>query len=244
MSEKKNLSEHFLDLRTCTLKSIGFLFLGFVVCWVFKEELWGFLKEPIHSFLVPTDGSLIFTSPTEKFLSYIKISFYGAIFSAFPLISWEIWKFVSPGLYEKEKITLSISIGLSWILFLSGSGLCYFFGLPVIFDFLISLGDPLDLPMIKMQDYISFTLMLCFAFGLIFQFPLVVGFLGAWGILDQHFLKKNRSYAVIIMAFFSMLFTPPDLFSMILLLVPLVILYELSILILKITVRKSKTALS
>ena len=237
MSDLK-LATHFRDFRYLIIKSLAAVLIVFGICWFFKEELWLFFKEPIFDFLNDTQGGLIFINPLEKFFSYVKVCFWGAFVFSSPYWMYEFWKFLSPALYKKEKIYFMSFLLSSLILFFSGLSLCYYLVAPSVFDFLLHFGDAIDIPMITMKAYLSFLLSFMLLFGFIFQIPLVLGVLGFLGIISCEFLKKYRKIAIVFLSVFSMLFTPPDVFSMIALFIPLCLLYEFSILIVKLLERK------
>ena len=158
-----------------------------------------------------------------------------------PFWIYQIWRFIAPGLYENEK-----KIGIAFIfsgslLFLAGVSFVYFIVFPMAFDFLINFGGGMDEAMITISDYLSFFTTTTLVFGLAFEMPLILTILGVAGVIDHHFLASKRRYAIVLMGMMSAFFTPPDVISMFAMLVPLALLYEVSIIAVKFLGRKNKS---
>lgn len=184
-------------------------------------------------------GKLAYFSPQEAFLTILKISFLTGLFLSFPLIFYKIWKVVSNKYGFKKRLTsLSVVTG-GVILFLSGAALCYFAVLPIGIKFLIGYETDYMIPYISIEKYVNFCGGMILAFGLSFELPLVMLVLGRVGIINSSMLSKYRKYAILVIAIVSAIITPtPDAYSMMLMTVPLVILYEISILLVKIFGKK------
>ena len=219
---------HLEELRKRFIWAIIAVAVGFVLAYNFKEEIYGFLSQPLKSVL-PPGASLIFTSPAEAFLTYLKVAFLAGLIAASPVVFYQLWRFISPGLYKHEKRLVWPFVVLSSGLFMGGAVFCYTVVFPYAFTFFMSFTSDKIVPMIKLSEYLSFSAVLLVAFGLVFEMPLVLVFLGRIGVVNQRFLRKNRKYAVLIIFIAAAFFTPPDVISQLLMAGPLLVLYEISI---------------
>ena len=240
---KKNDKEqgfisHLTELRRRLIHSFVFLFIFFIACYFYAEHLYGFLVEP-YAKAVKDDGTerrLIFTALQETFLTYLKVSFFTAFFLTCPFILMQIWKFIAPGLYNHEKTAIMPYLILTPVLFFMGGLLVYYLIMPLAIKFFLSFessGISTNLPIqleAKVNEYLSLVMKLIFAFGISFQLPIVLSLLARVGIVDSQYLKERRKYVVIIIFAAAALLTPPDPITQIGLAIPLLILYELSIL--------------
>ena len=250
-SEKSGFISHLVELRQRLINSFVYLFSFFVVCYFFSEEIYSFLVQP-YANAVKDDGvdrRLIFTALQETFLTYLKVSFFAAFFISSPIILIQIWKFIAPGLYKNEKKAILPYLVVTPVLFLFGGMLVYYLIMPLAIKFFLSFEAtsinsalPIQLEA-KVNEYLSLVMKLIFAFGLSFQLPVVLSLLARVGFVDSLFLKKRRKYVVIIIFVAAAVLTPPDPITQIGLAIPLLILYELSILSVKIIEkRKDKNA--
>ena len=203
--------------------------IGFLISWSFSEGIFDFIRLPIVKHL-PTSG-LIFTAPMDKFLAHIKVSLFSGVVLASPFWIYQVWAFVSPGLHKTEKHFGIFFIFFGTTLFLTGISFVYYIVYPLAFDFLMNFGGGTDQPMISINEYLSFFITTTFVFGITFEMPLIFTILARLGIVSKDFLAKNRRYAIVLLAMMSAMFTPPDVISMLLMLIPMVLLYELSILL-------------
>ena len=228
---------HLVELRKRLIHSFIFLFIFFLCCYFYAEQIYGFLVEPFAE-AVKDDSSerrLIFTALQETFLTYLKVSFFTAFFVTCPFILMQIWKFIAPGLYKHEKIAILPYLVLTPVLFFLGGMLVYYLIMPLAIKFFLSFessGLSTNLPIqleAKVNEYLSLVMKLIFAFGISFQLPVVLSLLARVGIVDSEFLKTRRKYVVVIIFAAAALLTPPDPITQIGLAVPLLILYELSI---------------
>ena len=244
--EKIGLISHLTELRKRLIHCLIFLFSLFAVCYFFSEYIYGFLVEP-YANAVKDDNverRLIFTALQETFLTYIKVSFFAAFFITSPYILIQIWKFIAPALYEHEKLAIMPYLVLTPILFLLGGMLVYYLIMPLAIKFFLSFesaGLSTNLPIqleAKVNEYLSLVMKLIFAFGLSFQLPIVLSLLARIGFIDSEFLKKRRKYVVVIIFAAAALLTPPDPITQIGLAIPLLILYELSIISVRIIEKK------
>ena len=228
---------HLAELRKRLIHSFIFLIIFFITCYVFAENLYGFLVEP-YAKAVKNDDSerrLIFTALQETFLTYLKVSFFAAFFVTCPFMLMQIWKFIAPGLYKHEKIAILPYLILTPILFFLGGMLVYYLIMPLAIKFFLSFestGVSTNLPIqleAKVNEYLSLVMKLIFAFGISFQLPVILSLLARVGFVDSQFLKTRRKYVVVIIFAAAALLTPPDPITQIGLAIPLLILYELSI---------------
>ena len=239
MSDKEtNFISHLTELRQRLINSLIFLAVLFIICYFFSDHIYGFLVDP-YAEAVKDDGverRLIFTALQETFLTYLKVSFFAAFFATSPFILIQIWKFIAPGLYKHEKKAIMPYLVLTPILFLLGGMLVYYLIMPLAIKFFLSfesVGLNTNLPIqleAKVNEYLSLVMKLIFAFGLSFQLPIVLSLLARIGFIDAKFLKERRKYVVVIIFGAAALLTPPDPITQIGLAIPLLLLYELSIL--------------
>ena len=241
-SEKMTLIEHLVELRKRLLWIFIILFFIFCFCFYFASDLFYFLAKPLVELLdVDSGQGFIYTALQEAFFTELKVAFFFALFISFPFISIQLWRFIAPGLYKKEKrIFLPFLIG-SPILFFLGGSMVYYIVTPIAWKFFISYqssnlinGLPIRLEA-KMGEYLSLMMRFIFAFGLAFQLPVVLTLLTKTGILTSNSLIKFRKYAIVL-AFLSAAFlTPPDPFSQISLALPIIVLYDISIFLAKLS---------
>jgi sec-independent protein translocase protein TatC len=262
------LIEHLRELRTRLRNSVIALIGGFAVAFLFKQELFVLLARPLievwnkHLELAPHlgDVSFYFNNLIEPFWTYFAISLWGGIFVASPFIFYQLWKFIAPGLYANERRYGIAFVATSVVFFASGAAFCYAFILPVVFDFLlsyasqnlsaISRGLGLDYqlagatalqPLLSMQEYLSLSRKLLIAFGLAFELPLVIFFLAITGAVTHRELWKFNRWAMVLAFVGSAALTPPDIYSQAFLAGPLIVLYNLSIIVAWIiTVRRER----
>jgi len=242
--------EHLAELRSRLIKSFIYLFIFFIVCYVFAENIYNFLVHP-YAEAVKDDQinrRLIFTALQETFITYLKVAFFTAIFVTSPIILTQIWKFIAPGLYKDEKRALLPYLIATPTLFLLGGMIVYYLVMPLAIKFFLSFETssqinslPIQLEA-KVNEYLSLIMRLIFAFGISFQLPVLLSLLARVGFIDSEYLKKRRKYVIVIIFAVAALLTPPDPITQIGLGIPLLILYELSILSVKIIEKKKKDA--
>ena len=223
----QNLMEHLKELRLRLIRSMLGILAGFILCYNFTTEIFNWIRAPIAPYLPA--GGLVFTAPMDKFVAHLKIALFGGVLLACPWWIYQIWKFVAPGLYKKEqKIALGFIFSGS-ALFLGGVSFAYFIVFPMAFQFLMTYGGDVDKPMITIEKYMSFFVTTSVMFGVAFELPLILTTLGMLGIITQEFLRKKRRLAIVGLAAASAIMTPPDLLSMLMMFVPMVGLYEISV---------------
>ncbi|OQY01583.1 MAG: twin arginine-targeting protein translocase TatC [Desulfobacteraceae bacterium 4572_130] len=238
--EKKNLfTEHLAELRDRLIHSFIAVMIGFIISYCFKEKLFAFLMGPLMTAMGP-DNKMIFTGLPEAFFSYLKVALLSGIVLAIPILFYEFWMFVSPGLYKKEKKFLVFVVVLSMVFFLLGSSFGYFIVFPYGFKFFLGFSTETIHAMPSMKEYIGFASKMLLAFGLVFELPLVITFMAKMGLVTVDFLKKNRKYAILIFFTGAALITPPDVITQTMMAIPLIILYEISIIGAKIFGKEKK----
>ena len=251
MSEDKkeaSFVSHLTELRQRLINSLIFIFIIFVIGYFFAENIYNFLVEPYANAVKDddVDRRLIFTALHETFLTYLKVAFFSAIFLGSPIILTQVWKFIAPGLYANEKKTLLPYLIATPILFLLGAMLIYYLVMPLAIKFFLSFETTANAGSLPIQleakgnEYLSLIMRLIFAFGISFQLPVLLNLLARVGIIDSEYLRLRRKYFIVLIFAAAAILTPPDPITQIGLAIPLLILYELSILSVKIT-EKNKT---
>jgi sec-independent protein translocase protein TatC len=221
--------EHLEELRRRMLWSLGALALGAVVgFWVTTQyNVIGFLTRPVRPLL--EDGRLTYLHPTEPFMVSIKVGIFVGVVIALPIVFYHFWRFVAPGLMENEKRIFVPALLSSVGLFVGGAALAFFFVLPFGLKFFLGFATESLEPMITINDYFSFAMQVTLMFGLVFETPLVILVLSWVGILPVRVLTRYRRHAIAVMAIVSAALTPADVVSMLLMLVPLYLLFEISV---------------
>ena len=239
IEEKKPFVSHLKELRDRLVVSILGFGLAFVVTYIFKERIFAFLMRPFIE-VMPSGSSFIFTSVTEAFMTYLKIAGVAALFLGAPVILYEIWMFISPGLYEKEKKYIFPFITFGTIFFIIGGLFCYFVVMPFVYRFFVTYAGPNIIPMPSLKEYMNLTLKLLVIFGFIFQMPLVAYYLSKAGIIKYRTLAKKRRYAILAIVVLSAVITPPEVTSQLLMMLPMYGLFEISILIARVFGKKEE----
>ena len=239
--EKMTFLEHVEELRRRILWSLAAVLICFIPTYAFSERLFDILMRPIIKSL-PEGSTLIFTRPAEGFMTYLKVSLFAALALAVPFILYQAWRFVAPALYKHEKQIVIPFILFGTLFFALGASFCYFVAAPPAFKFLLSeYSSDYVKAFPTIGEALSFFMALLFGFGLVFEFPLVVFVLARLGIVDSHMLSNKRRYAIFICGIAAAVITPTtDALSMMFMLVPLIVFYEIGILVAWIFGKKSK----
>jgi len=238
MDEKKlPLTAHLQELRKRLILAFVAVSIGFFLCYAFAESIFNILAAPLIK-IMPAGGSLIFTSVAEAFFTYMKVAFIAGIILSSPYILYQIWAFIAPGLYRNEKRYVVPFVLFGSTFFALGILFGYLVALPVGFKFLLGFATDVIKPMPSMKDYLSFSIKFLLTFGLVFEFPVVLVLLSKIGIIDSKTLAQKRKYAILLIFIFAAVVTPPDIISQVLVALPLMGLYELSILLSKIFGKK------
>ena len=244
------LLEHLIELRRRLLRCLIAVIVLFFICYYFAPDIYQFLVRPLADVLDDMGGNrrLIFTALHEAFFTYIKVAFFAALFIAFPFIAMQLWLFVAPGLYKDEKSAFVPFLVATPILFFMGGALVYYFIFPLAWQFFLSFeltGGEGVLPIqleAKVDQYLSLVMRLIFAFGLSFELPVLMTLLGRVGLVSAAGLAEKRKYAIVLAFVAAAILTPPDVISQIGLAVPTLILYEVSILCVRVVEKKRAAA--
>ena len=240
--EKMPFTSHLEELRTRIIRIAIAAAIGFGVCWYFKEWLFQIITRPLHQVL-PPNSFMIYTSLPEAFFNYMKISFYASLFLTSPYILYQLWRFVSPGLYKTEKKYMIPFVISSTILFICGVLFGYYLALPPAFSFFVEFSSDFLKPMFSLREYLSLSLKLLLAFGISFELPVVIFFLAKIGVVSSKMLSRNRRYAILIIFIAAAILTPsPDAITQIVMAVPLMGLYEIGIIVAKLAEKKRPKA--
>jgi sec-independent protein translocase protein TatC len=243
------LMEHLLELRRRLIWSIGGFMIAFICCFFFAKEIFNFLVVPYQTATVwagidDRQVELIYTAPQEFFFTQVKIAAFGGLFLAFPVIASQIYKFVAPGLYRNERHAFLPFLVATPVLFLMGATLVYYFFTPMVMWFFLSMeqtgtGGQAAIQLLpRVSEYLSLIMTLIFAFGLVFQLPVVATLLVRAGLTSADGLASKRKYAIVIAFVAAAILTPPDPVSQIGLALPTILLYEVSIFVARMIEKK------
>jgi sec-independent protein translocase protein TatC len=226
--EKIPFTDHLEELRKRLIVCFIAVGVGFVLSYGFKEKLFQILTRPLIR-VMQTGDKLIFTGLPEAFFTYLKVAFLSGIILAAPVIFYEFWMFVAPGLYDKEKRLMVPVVVLSTVFFVGGAFFGYFIVFPFGFKFFLGFASETIRPLPSMREYLGFASKLLLAFGIVFELPLIITLLAKLGMVSVSFLKKNRKYAILLFFIGAAILTPPDVVTQIMMALPLILLYEISI---------------
>ena len=227
--EKIPFTGHLEELRKRLVACFIAIGIGFAISYCFKEKIFDILSHPLIS-VMGTDDKMIFTGLPEAFFTYLKVALLSGFMLAAPVVLYQFWMFVAPGLYQKERRLLVPIVFLSSVFFVGGALFGYFIVFPFGFKFFLGFSSDTIQALPSMKEYLSFSAKLLLAFGLVFELPLIITFLAKMGLVSVDFLKKNRKYALILFFAGSAILTPPDVVTQIMMALPLMVLYEISIL--------------
>lgn len=226
----EELKPHLTELRKRLFISVMTVALMFIVCFTFWNQILDFIIAPLQNTL-PDNQKMVFLEVQEPFFVAMKVAFFTGFLLSLPIIFWQFWLFVAPGLYENEKKYIIPFVVSATFMFLIGAAFCYYVVVPIGFAFLINFGQQLFSAMLNIGGYVGFFTKLVIAFGIAFELPVITFFLAKLGLVDDRMLKNSFRYAIIVIFIFAAVMTPPDILSQFLMAVPLIGLYGLSIFI-------------
>lgn len=237
--EKQPFLSHLEELRKrLVICAIG-VGAGFVIAYIFSERLFQLLVAPLKA-VMPEGDQMIFTNLPEMFFAYIKVAFIAGILAAAPLIFYQLWMFIAPGLYQKEKKMAIPFVISSTILFVGGALFGYFVVFPFGFKFFIGFSNEYVKALPSVKQYFSFSMKLLFAFGIVFELPVIIFFLSKMGIVTPQFLSQKRKYAILLTFALAAILTPPDVITQCMMAGPLIVLYEIGILVSRVAQKKKE----
>jgi sec-independent protein translocase protein TatC len=230
------LLDHLIELRNRLMYACGAIFIGFLICYFFAEEIYDFLVQPLADIYQGQTGRrMIYTGLAEAFFTYVKVAFWAGAFLTFPFVATQLWLFIAPGLYKNEKQAFLPFLLATPVLFFLGGAMAYYIIFPLAWRFFVSFetagGDgslPIELEA-RVAEYLSLVMKMIFAFGLSFQLPVGLTLMGRVGLITSQQLVQNRKFAIVGVFVVAAIITPPDIISQIGLAIPILLLYEISI---------------
>ena len=232
---------HLEELRKRLMICCAAVGVGFLACYGFKDQIFEFMAIPLIASLPDDNSWMIFTGVTEAFFTYLKVSFLAGIFLSLPVIFYQLWAFISPGLYSKERKMIVPFVIFSTLFFITGASFGYFVVFPFGFKFLLGFATETIRPFPSVKEYLSFATKLLLAFGFVFELPLITYFLAKTGIITYQTLTKNRRYFIVLAFIGSATLTPPDVVTQLLMAGPLLILFEISVMVARVFGRNPLT---
>ncbi len=243
------LLDHLIELRNRLMYSCAALLVGFLICYFFADDIYAFLVRPLAEIYEGEEGRrMIYTGLTEAFFTYLKVAFWAGAFLSFPFIAMQLWMFIAPGLYRNEKQAFLPFLVATPVLFFAGGAMVYYFIFPLAWRFFVSFETPGGEGMLPIElearvgEYLSLVMKLIFAFGLCFQLPVALTLMGRVGLITSQQLARNRKFAIVAVFMVAAVLTPPDIISQIGLGLPIIALYEISIIAVRIVEKRRAAA--
>jgi len=238
--------EHLRELRTRLIRAILGLLVGMVAVGAFVERIFHALMIPVLKALPEGKQSLVYTSAIEPMMVYIKVAIYGGVFVAAPYILYQLWQFIAPGLYKKEKRVVVPFLFWGTLLFYGGAAFCYFLVMPAAFPAILAFaGDTSFAPMLTLSEQLGLVLAMLLGFGIVFEVPVIIAFLSMIGLVSASFLSKYRRHAIVVNVALAAIITPTgDPFNLALMAVPMIIFYEIGIILARVLGKKPTAAVA
>ena len=236
------LMDHLVELRGRLIRSFVALLAAFAVCFYFAEQIFSFLVQPLVRAFGPGEGRVVYTKLYEAFFVEVRVAFFAAFFLAFPVIANQLWAFVAPGLYAKERRAFLPFLVATPVLFVLGGALAYYVVMPTAFEFFLgyqgNIGGIEQEALPSIGEYLSLVMHFILAFGIAFLLPVLLMLLERAGLVTRTQLVKGRRYAILVAFVIAAVATPPDVLSQFMLAIPLILLYELSLIAIWFTERR------
>ena len=237
-----SLRDHLMELRKRLKWALIWLMLGFGASYYWSQQIFHFMMQPIFAALPEGERALHFASSVEPFIIYLKVGLYSGLFVSSPFIFWQIWMFVAPGLYRRERRKIAPFVLAATVFFVAGAAFCYLVILPPAFQFLINTAGPDIKPVLMMDEQLGLVMMMLLAFAIIFELPMVLTLFAMMGVVDYKFLSKYRRHAIIVNVIVAAFVTPTgDPFNLALMALPMMVCYELGVLGARIFGKKGET---
>ncbi|PUE65080.1 twin-arginine translocase subunit TatC [Arcobacter caeni] len=229
----EDLKPHIADLRKRLVISVVTVVVMFFVCFSFYEPILNWMMVPVEAVL-PKNSQMVAVEIQETFFTALKVAFFAGFIISLPVIFWQLWLFLAPGLYDHEKKLVIPFVFFGTVMFLVGASFAYYVVVPIGFDFLIAFGSTVVTVLPSIGRYVDFFTKLLFGFGIAFELPVITFFLAKIGLVDDRMLKDFFRYAIVIIFIVAAILTPPDVLSQLLMAAPLLLLYGVSIYIAKV----------
>jgi sec-independent protein translocase protein TatC len=241
---KLTFMEHLRDLRSSLTRAVYGIAIGMAAVGWFVPRIVTWLMAPVRAALPEGKQQLVYTSAIEPMMVYLKVAMYGGIFVAAPWVLYQLWSFIAPGLYRKEKRVASRFVFFGTLLFYSGAAFCYYLVMPPAFPAMLAFAEDNTLtPMLSLSEQLGLVLAMLLGFGIVFEVPVVIAFLSMIGLVDYKFLAKHRRVAIIVNVIAAAIVTPTgDPLNLAMMAVPMIVFYEVGIVLARILGKKKEPA--